>query len=159
MAKDRRIIVSSACGNGTGIIALATFIVSLVPLAPVYAQVSVASARIADTSKSTRRCDAHTNCSSLSIETRALFTDNPDADTADSDVTSKKYVAVNISRVSQRDLIALPRKGPEVLAPFGLTDASFKFGNLTVNMDSDNAFPEHNPMASADLVLSVHRKF
>jgi hypothetical protein len=156
----RRIIATSACINGTQIIPLATLILSLIPLAPVSAQVSVARSRIVEKSKSGHRCDGHADCSGLAInKTRALFRMMRMADTADSEFTSRKFVTVNIALASQRYLLALTGEALGTSGSPKHTDISLNFGSLTLNMDSDNAFPEHDPMASADLVLSVHRKF
>ncbi|WP_353205053.1 hypothetical protein [Sphingomonas sp.] len=157
---DWPLLASSRGSNSTQIIALATIIASLVPLAPVSAQASVASSRSAETAKSGRHCDAQADCSGLSInETRALFANDADADTADSAFTSRRFVTVNVARASQRYLLALTGETFGTLGPHYHANFSLKLGSLSVNMDSDNAFPEHDPMASADFVLSVHRKF
>ncbi len=89
MAKSRRIVSRPACGNGKKVLAVATFVATFVPLAPVYAQVSVPRSQIADTSKSARRCDVHADCSGLSIDDiRASFTDDADADMAYFEIAS-----------------------------------------------------------------------
>ncbi len=159
-AKSRRIVSRPACGNGKKVLAVATFVATFVPLAPVYAQVSVPRSQIADTSKSARRCDVLADCSGLSIDDiRALFTDDADADMAYFEIASRRFAAVNIRPGSQRERLAPSGTALKTLGPFGLADASLKLGSLTVNMDCDNPFPQSDPMASADLVISLHRRF
>lgn len=88
-----------------------------------------------------------------------FFSKKAHVDTADSEFTSKRFVTVNIALASQRYLLALTGEALGTSGPDRHADISLNIGNITLNMDSDNVFPEHDPMASADLVLSVHRKF
>ena len=72
---------------------------------------------------------------------------------------SVKSASVNDSHALPSDLLFLKAGPAEAAEAARFTSFSRKVGTLIFDMDTDNAFPGHDAMATADLVFSLHRKF
>ena len=72
---------------------------------------------------------------------------------------SFRPAAVNNSGKLPSDLLFLQAGPAEPAETARFASFSRKLGTLIFDMDTDNAFPGHDAMATADVVFSLHRKF
>lgn len=77
-----------------------------------------------------------------------------------SGVTARvKLANANDIRVLPGDLLFLNRVQIAASNPQGVAGFSRKLGIFVLDMEPDKPFPDHDVMATADIVVSLHRRF